>query len=83
MATNYTLEELADLEAALATGARRVTHGGTTTEYETRDDMIRQVRLMRIALELPISENPKTPSIRRVRYLTTKGLGFGFDRFSR
>jgi hypothetical protein len=75
MATNYTLAELADIEAALATGAMRVTHGGTTTEFRTRDDMIRQVRLMRSELGLPIDGSRRTPAIRRVRFLTNKGLG--------
>lgn len=76
MATNYTLEELADLETALATGVRRVTHGGTTTEFDTRDDMLKQVRLMRIALGLPVDVlgPAASPKIRRLRFVATKGL---------
>jgi hypothetical protein len=74
--TNYTTDELADLETALATGALRVTHGGTTTEYRNREDMILQVRLMRNALGLPVDDLPPsiTPKIRRLRFLFTKGL---------
>jgi hypothetical protein len=73
MASNYTLGELADLEAALATGALRVTHGVTTTEYRNRDDMIRQVLLMRTELGIA-PDSVRTPAIRRIRFLTTKGL---------
>lgn len=75
MATNYTLEDLQDLESALATGVTRVTHGGTTTDFRSREDMLRQVILMRRELGLPIDEVPRiTPSIRRLRFITRKGL---------
>lgn len=75
MATNYTLEGLAEIEAALASGVLRVSHGGTMTEFRTYEDMIRQIRLMRSELGLPIGEDRRTPAIRRVRFLTNKGLG--------
>jgi len=73
MPTNYTLEELSDLEAALATGALRVTHGVTTTEYRNREDMVRQVLLMRNELGVA-ADSVRTPAIRRIRFLTSKGL---------
>lgn len=76
MATNYTLQQLADLEAALATGAMRVTHGATTTEFRSRDDIVAQIRLMRLELGLPV-DNAATAStnpIKRIRYNFRKGL---------
>lgn len=73
MATNYTLDELADLEAAMATGVLRVTHQGVTTEYRTRADMMAQVRLMRQELGLSV-DDIRTPAIRRLRFLGTKGF---------
>lgn len=73
MATNYTSDDIAALEAALATGVLRVTHNGVTTEYRSRDDMIKQVRLMKIELGL-LDANPAKPMMRRIRWLGTKGL---------
>lgn len=76
MATNYTLDELADIEGALATGALRVTHGGTTTEYRSREEMISIISLMRQALGLPLTDAPSNglPRVRRLRLVGTKGL---------
>lgn len=75
MATNYTLAELQDLEAALATGVTRLTHNGVTTEFRSRDDMLKQAIRMRLELGLPIDEIPRiTPRIRRIRWLGHKGL---------
>lgn len=75
MATTYTIEDLQDLETALATGALRVTHGGTSTEFRSRDDMLRQVALMRQELGLPPDDVPRTtPAIRKLRYIVSKGL---------
>lgn len=75
MATNYTLEELADLEAALAAAVLRVTHNGVITIFQSRDDMLKQVRLMRSELGLPIDAVERvTPRIRRVRPIFSKGL---------
>jgi hypothetical protein len=75
MATNYTLDELADFEAALAAGVTRVTHNGVTTEFRNLDEMMRIRAMMRAELGLPIDEIPRTtPSIRRLRFITSKGL---------
>lgn len=75
MATNYTFGELADLEAAISTGALRVTHGGTTTEYRSLDEMLSIASLMRQALGLPLTDafNNK-PVVRRARLVGSKGL---------
>lgn len=72
--TNYTLGELADLEAALGTGALRVTHGGTTTEYRSRADMMAQRDLMRAELGVDSPTAGISPQIRRLRFITGKGL---------
>lgn len=75
MATNYTLDELADFEAALAAGVTRVTHNGVTTEFRNLDEMMRIRAMMRAELGLPIDEIVRTGSrIRRLRLITSKGL---------
>lgn len=75
MATNYTLDELADFEAALAAGVTRVTHNGVTTEFRNLDEMMRIRAMMRAELGLPIDEIARTGSrIRRLRLITSKGL---------
>ncbi len=77
MATNYTLQDLADLEIALASGVLRTTHGGTTTDFRSRDEIIAQIRLMRLELGMPVDNVPNpsnNPPIRRVRYVFRKGL---------
>lgn len=75
MATNFTIEELQELEAALASGVTRVTHNGVTTEFQSRDDMLKQRTMMRLELGLPTDEIPRTtPRIRRLRPIYSKGL---------
>lgn len=71
MATNYTLQDIADLEASLAAGVLRVTHNGVTTEFQSRDDMVRQVALMKAELGVP---GIRTPTIRRLRFMGRKGF---------
>lgn len=73
MATNYTLDDIAALEGALATGILRVTHNGVTTEYRSRDDMIKQLNLMKGELGVLIDPT-LPPKIRRLRLMHTKGL---------
>jgi hypothetical protein len=75
MATNYTLAELQDLEAALAAGITRVTHNNVTTEFRSRDDLLKQISVMRRELGLPPDEVTRTsPRIKRLRWVTSKGL---------
>lgn len=74
MATNFTLQELADLDAALAAGVTRVTHNGVTTEFQSRDDMIAQRNLMRAELGLNDPVPGAAPRIRRLRPIYSKGL---------
>jgi hypothetical protein len=75
MATNFTLAELADFEAALAAGVTRVTHNGVTTEFRSLDEMLYIRGMMRAELGLPIDEITRTsPRIRRLRIITSKGL---------
>lgn len=73
MATNYTTDDIAALESALATGVLRVTHNGVITEFRNRDDLIKQIRLMKIELGL-LDANPQKPMIRRLRFMGSKGL---------
>lgn len=75
MATNFTLQELADLEAALAAAVLRVTHNGVTTEFQSRADMLAQRSLMRAELGLSVDGVARTtPRIRRLRPIFSKGL---------
>lgn len=75
MASNYTLDDIAQLEAALATGVLRVTHNGVTTEFRSRDDMIKQISLMKGELGIVDTGAPsRLNMIRRLRFLGTKGL---------
>jgi hypothetical protein len=72
MASNYTLQDVADMEAALATGANVVRHGTTSVEFKSRDDMLAQLALMKDELGiLPVDDRPK---IKRLRYRFNKGL---------
>lgn len=75
MASNYTVADVYELEKALATGANRVTHGGTTVEFKSRDEMLAQLDLMRRELGISADgEVSTTPRIRRIRYVFGKGL---------
>lgn len=75
MATNYTLAELQDLEAAIAAGVTRVTHNGVTTEFRTLEEMMQIRTMMRLELGLPLDETTRTtPRIRRLRFVMSKGL---------
>lgn len=75
MPTNFTLQELADLEAALAAAVLRVAHNGVTTEFQSRADMLAQRSLMRAELGLPVDGIVRTtPRIRRLRPIFSKGL---------
>lgn len=72
MASSYTQADVDELEKALATGANRVTHNGTTVEFKSRDDMLAQLALMKT--ELGLVEASTAPRIRRIRYNFQKGL---------
>lgn len=74
MASNYTLEDVRELEKALATGANRVTHNGTTVEYKSRDEMLAQLALMKEELGIADVDASTAPKIRRIRYRFDKGL---------
>lgn len=50
--TNFTMEMLAALEAAIASGARSVYYGDKRVEYHSMDEMIRARDLMRKELGL-------------------------------
>lgn len=73
MATNYTVQDVADLESALAAGVLRVTHNGVTTEFQSREDMLKQVALMKAELGLLV-DSIRTPVIRRLRFMGRKGF---------
>lgn len=47
----YTLEQLAALERALATGEQRVTFGDRTIEYRSVDDLIAAIGVVRRGLD--------------------------------
>ena len=47
----YTLEQLAALERALATGEQRVTFGDRTVEYRSVDDLIAAIDVVRRGLD--------------------------------
>lgn len=46
----WTQTDLDALDAAIATGARRVTYDGHTVEYHSMDDMLKARAMMRRAL---------------------------------
>ncbi len=72
MATvNFTADDVAAIEAALAAGVLRVTHNGTTTEYQSRADMMAQANYMRRVLGMPITDQTVA---KRIRYRFHKGL---------
>jgi hypothetical protein len=71
--TNYTLQDIADLESALAAGVLRVEHNGVMTIFQKRDDMVRQVALMKRELGV-ITDEVRTPGIRRLRFMGRKGF---------
>jgi hypothetical protein len=52
MATNYTLDMLATLQEAIATGTRSVYYGDKRVDYRSLDEMIRIQNMMLIALGL-------------------------------
>lgn len=74
MASNYTLQDVADLEAALATGASSVRHGTTNIEFKSREDMLAQLAMMKDELGILPVDPSTAPRIKRIRYRFNKGL---------
>lgn len=60
MATNYTTEMLAALDAAIATGALTVKYGDKTVTYRSLDEMLRIRKLMQIELGIMENTNGRT-----------------------
>lgn len=57
MADAYTLENLQALQAAIASGARKVKYGDRETEYRSLQDMLRIEKEMKQALGLTAPES--------------------------
>lgn len=72
MATNYTLQDVLEIEAALATGAKTVRHGETSIEFRSDAEMREQLRIMKA--ELGLIPAIGTTRIRRLRFVPHKGL---------
>jgi hypothetical protein len=66
----WTQSELDAIEDAIASGVTRVTHNGTTTEYRSLADLMR----LRDEMTAGLTASGAI-KIRRLRIITTKGLG--------
>lgn len=70
----YTLEQLAALQAALASGVTRVQYNGREVEYAS----IKDLKLAIDVVQSGINGQNGIISNRQVRMMTSKGLGFGW-----
>lgn len=60
MATNYTLDMLAKLDEAIATGALEVKYGDKAVKYRSLAEMLQVKKLMQIELGLMDNTNGRT-----------------------
>ena len=59
-------KKIRDLQAALSSGLRQVTTDGTTTSYQSRDEMIRELNRLHDSDDASLAAGKRRPRVTRL-----------------